>query len=112
MPLLEITTNTAINNSQGVAEQASKLVAEILNKPESYVMIKIMPEQTLIFSGNNEPAAHVKLKSLGLAEDRTVYFSEKICSFINSQLNINSARIYIEFFNPARHMWGWDGKTF
>lgn len=112
MPLLEITTNTVINNSPSVAEQASKLITEILNKPESYVMIKIVPEQTLIFSGNNEPAAHIKLKSLGLAEDSTAYFSEKICSFISSQLNINSARIYIEFFNPARHMWGWDGKTF
>jgi phenylpyruvate tautomerase PptA (4-oxalocrotonate tautomerase family) len=112
MPLLEITTNTAITNSQVFAEQASKLIAELLNKPESYVMIKIVPEQTLIFAGNNEPAAHIKLKSLGLAEDKTVYFSEKICSFINSKLNINSARIYIEFFNPARHMWGWDGKTF
>ena len=35
MPLLEITTNTAIDNSQDVAEQASKLTAEMLAKPES-----------------------------------------------------------------------------
>ncbi len=112
MPLLEITTNTAIDNSQDVAEQASKLTAEMLAKPESYVMVKIQAEQTLIFAGTNEPAAHIKLKSLGLAENSTAEFSEKICSFISSQLNINSARIYIEFSNPARHMWGWDGKTF
>jgi phenylpyruvate tautomerase PptA (4-oxalocrotonate tautomerase family) len=112
MPLLEITTNTAIDNIQGVASQASKLTAEMLAKPESYVMVKIHPEQTLIFAGNNEPAAHIKLKSLGLAEDNTTDFSKKICSFINSQLDIKSARIYIEFSNPARHMWGWDEKTF
>ncbi len=112
MPLLELTTNTAIDDCQLIAEQASKLTAEILGKPESYVMVKIQPGQTLIFAGTDEPAAHVKLKSLGLAENSTADFSEKICSFINSQLNINSARIYIEFASPERHMWGWDGKTF
>lgn len=112
MPLLEISTNTAIENCQLIAEQASKLMADLLGKPESYVMVKILPEQTLIFAGTNESAAHIKLKSLGLPENNTADFSAKICSFIHSQLNISSARIYIEFANPERHMWGWDGKTF
>jgi len=112
MPLLEISTNTQIDNSQAIAEQASKLTADILGKPESYVMVKIQPEQTLIFAGNNEPAAHVKLKSLGLPENNTAGFSEMICSFINSELGVDSARIYIEFASPQRHMWGWDGRTF
>ena len=75
-------------------------------------MVKIQTEQTLIFAGNNEPAAHVKLKSLGLPEDKTANFSASICAFISEQLDINSARIYIEFANPERHMWGWDGRTF
>jgi phenylpyruvate tautomerase len=112
MPLLEITTNTRIDNSQTIAEQASSLTADILGKPESYVMVKIQPEQVLIFAGSNEPAAHVKLKSLGLPENRTADFSSSICSFIRSELNINSNRIYIEFSSPQRHMWGWDKRTF
>jgi len=112
MPLLEITTNTKVNNSQNIAEQASVLTADILGKPENYVMVKIQTEQTLIFAGNSEPAAHVKLKSLGLPENRTEDFSAKICAFINSAFAIDSARIYIEFCNPERHMWGWDGRTF
>ena len=112
MPLLEITTNTKIDNSMNIAEQASALTADVLGKPESYVMVKIQTEQTLIFAGSNEPAAHVKLKSLGLPEDKTANFSDSICAFISEQLDINSARIYIEFVNPERHMWGWDGKTF
>ena len=112
MPYLEICTNTSIENCQSVAEQASKLTAELLGKPESYVMVKLLPEQALIFSGSNEPAAYIKLKSLGLPENNTNDFSEKICSFISKQLNIDSARVYIEFSNPERHMWGWDRKTF
>lgn len=112
MPLLEITTNTKVDNSLNIAERASTLTADILGKPESYVMVKIQTEQTIIFAGNNEPAAHVKLKSLGLPEDKTADFSASICAFISEQLDINSARIYIEFANPKRHMWGWNEKTF
>ncbi len=112
MPLLELTTNTNIDDVASLAKQASKLTAEILGKPESYVMVKIMPEQNLIFAGSDEPAAHVKLKSLGLPESKTAELSAKICNFINAELSINSARIYIEFSSPERHMWGWDGRTF
>jgi len=112
MPLLEITTNTSVENSMDIAEQASALTAEILGKPESYVMVKILPEQTLILAGTNEPAAHVKLKSLGLPEEKTADYSASLCAFISKRLAIDSARIYIEFANPQRHMWGWDNRTF
>lgn len=112
MPLLEITTNTTVENSLDIAEQASALTAEILGKPESYVMVKILPEQTLILAGTNEPAAHVKLKSLGLPEDKTTDYSASLCAFISNNFAIDSARIYIEFANPQRHMWGWDNRTF
>jgi phenylpyruvate tautomerase len=112
MPLLEITTNTNIENAQAFAEKASALTADILGKPESYVMVKIQPEQTLLFAGTGEPAAHLKLKSLGLPENNTTEFSAKLCAFINAELGIDSARIYIEFASPERHLWGWDKKTF
>jgi len=112
MPLLEITTNTTIENSQTLAEGASRLTAEMLAKPESYVMVKIQPAQTLIFAGSNEPAAHLKLKSLNLPENSTAEFSARLCAFISAELNISSARIYIEFSSPQRHMWGWDSSTF
>ena len=112
MPLLELTTNTNIDDVQPLAKQASRLAADILGKPESYVMVKIMPEQSLIFAGSDEPAAHVKLKSLGLPEKDTAELSAKICDFISAELGIKSARIYIEFANPERHMWGWSSKTF
>jgi len=112
MPLLEISTNTPVDDCQQLAGLASKLTADMLGKPESYVMVKILPGQTLLFAGSDEPAAHVKLKSLGLPENNTADFSSKICAFLNSELNINSSRIYIEFSSPQRHMWGWDNRTF
>ena len=112
MPLLEIYTNADITHPGNIAEKASSLTADLLNKPESYVMVKIMSGQTITFAGNSDPAAHVKLKSLGLPEDNTTEFSSRLCSFIQAELNIDCARIYIEFSNPERHMWGWDSSTF
>lgn len=112
MPLLEITTNTTIDNTQALAERASRLIAEILSKPESYVMVKILSAQALLFAGSDEPAAHLQLKSLNLPEKSTADFSARLCAFIEAELNISSARTYIEFSSPQRHLWGWDKGTF
>ena len=112
MPLLELSTNTIVDDEADIARQASRLVAEMLGKPESYVMIRLQTGQSLLFAGNDEPAAHLKLKSLGLPENRTSEFSTALCDFVGSALNIDSSRIYIEFSSPERHMWGWDKSTF
>ena len=112
MPLLSITSNCTIDDKTGVALDASKQVAEILGKPESYVMVIIKDNQSLLFAGNDQPAAYVELKSLGLPEAQTTDLSSSLCAFINEKLGIDVGRIYIEFSNAERHMWGWKGGTF
>lgn len=112
MPLLEITTNCELANAIELAKKASAATAGILGKPESYVMVKLQAAQTLVFAGTEEPAAHLKLKSLGLPEDRTAEFSEKLCHLMADLAGIASNRVYIEFAGPERHMWGWDNRTF
>jgi phenylpyruvate tautomerase len=112
MPLLKITTNNKIDNTENFALLASKTTAEILGKPESYVMVIVNDQQTLIFAGNDKPAAFIELKSLGLPETDTAKLSSALCSLISEQAAIDANRIYIEFCNAERHMWGWDGATF
>ncbi len=112
MPVLHITTNVNIDDADALAKQASKLTAEILGKPESYVMVNINGNADLIFAGRHDPCAHLMLKSLGLPESETATYSEKLCGFIEQRLGVAPARIYIEFFNPERHMFGWDNRTF
>ena len=112
MPVLQITTNVTIDNADALAKQASSLAAEILGKPESYVMVSINGAADLIFAGTNDPCAHLMLKSLGLPESETRTYSEKLCGFIEQQLGVSPSRTYIEFINPERHMFGWDNRTF
>ena len=112
MPLLTIKTNVTLENKTQLAEAASLTVANILNKPESYVMVHIEDKQCLLFAGEENPCALLELKSLGLAEDTTGDLSNRLCDFIFTQTSIPPSRVYIEFSSPQRHMWGWDKRTF
>ncbi len=112
MPVLQITTNQAIDDSNTLAREASKLTADLLGKPESYVMVNINAEAELIFAGSSDPCAHLVIKSLGLPESETKSYSEKLCGFIEQQLGVPPSRTYIEFINPERHMFGWNNSTF
>ncbi len=112
MPVLQVTTNVSIDDTNAFAVQASSLTAEILGKPESYVMVNIIGNSDLIFAGTNDPCAHLMLKSLGLPEPETRAYSEKLCGFIEQQLGVSPSRTYIEFINPERHMFGWNNTTF
>jgi len=112
MPLLQITTNISIEDSSVYAKNASRIVADMLGKPESYVMVMVNADTSLVFAGSEDSCAHLKLKSLGLDESRTADYSAQLCNFIQNTLDIPAARIYIEFSSPERHMWGWDSKTF
>jgi phenylpyruvate tautomerase PptA (4-oxalocrotonate tautomerase family) len=112
MPVLQISTNVTVDDKDALAKQASNLVAGILGKPESYVMICINADADLIFAGNSDPCAHLILKSLGLPETETKAYSKKLCAFIEQQLGVPPSRTYIEFINPERHMFGWNSGTF
>lgn len=114
MPLLSIETN-ASRNAESVTQltqSASKLVAEILGKPESYVMVKLTHNPNMIFGGSNERLVYAELKSLGLPEDQTENYSERLTRLFIDELKVTADRIYIEFSHAERHMWGWNGTTF
>ncbi|MCG7982711.1 MAG: phenylpyruvate tautomerase MIF-related protein [Candidatus Thiodiazotropha lotti] len=114
MPLLRITTNRAVDDEQlkEVLKIASATVAEMLGKPERYVMIDFVHNPHMIFSGNSANTAYLELKSIGLPGDRTGDFSKLLCLLMQQQLHIPEDRVYIEFSSAERHLWGWDSATF
>ena len=114
MPYLKININQQMETDQQnqLCLDASAMVADILSKPESYVMVEINTGLCMSFAGNQESLAYLELKSLGLPEDKTTQLSESLCTFINKQLGISEERIYIEFASGPRHLWGWNKGTF
>lgn len=114
MPYLKIQTNQnlPVDRARNLALKASALVARLLGKPESYVMTSVENNPAMTFAGTDESLAFLELKSIGLPESITADTSRALCELVSAETGIDSARIYIEFSDAARKMWGWDKGTF
>jgi len=114
MPYLKIQTNQnlPVDGAKNLARKASALVAKQLGKPESYVMTAVETNPAMTFAGTDAPLAFLELKSIGLPDSITADTSRALCDLVSTETAIDSARIYIEFSNAARKMWGWDKGTF
>ena len=88
------------------------LTATELGKPERYVMVAIEPTTPMLFAGSSDPTCYLELKSIGLPEDKTADLSNALSLEIEKQLGVSKDRVYIEFADAPRKMWGWNGGTF
>lgn len=115
MPLMRIITNVKINDAEErekLLQAASSATSTMLGKPESYVMVHVEQNQPLSFGATQEPACLIEVKSLGLKEDTTAEMTRRLCDLAEIHLGVPANRTYIEFTNPPRHLWGFDGHTF
>jgi len=114
VPYLCIKTNQPLapEPRRELLQEASRTVAQLLGKPERYVMVSIDDGREMLFAGSDAPLAYLELKSIGLPGGRTAELSAGLCTLVQSALGIPADRIYIEFSDAARHLWGWDGATF
>ncbi len=114
MPYLKVQTNMDLpmDTQQAVMQTLSRTVAAQLGKAERYVMVALETNTPMLFAGDDQALAYLELKSIGLPEEETARLSRSLCSAVNETLGIPGERIYIEFSNAPRHLWGWDGRTF
>lgn len=114
MPYLKIQTNHPVDDAArgALLARASALVAERLGKPERYVMVALEPPVPMLFAGDDAPAAFMELKSIGLPETRTAELSAALCEMAEQTLGVERDRVYIEFSDAPRAMWGWNSGTF
>jgi phenylpyruvate tautomerase len=114
MPFLKIRTNQRLAEpvAKSLASKASARVAELLGKPESYVMVSVETGADMLFAGTDEPLAYLELKSIGLPQSITAPASRALCDLVAGETGVATNRIYIEFTDAPRHMWGWNGGTF
>ena len=114
MPTLIIKTNAGLARIDlgELLKTVSSAVAEMLGKPERYVMVMLEPNPHMCFGGDESPLAYLELKSLGLPEGRTQEFSATLCGLMQQHLGVPPERIYIEFASPDRHLFGFNAGTF
>ncbi len=113
MPYFSIDTNQTLEeaSTKEIMKKASSMIAGLLGKAESVVMVSLKPGTLMTFAGTDEPTAFASLKSIGLTTDQCPELSEKICGFIGHELGIPKGRIFIDFKNLEGKLFGWDGRT-
>ena len=114
MPYLMVQTNGSVDDARktNLLKSLSATTATALGKPESYVMVAMEESTPMVFAGSDAPLAYLELKSIGLPESKTTELSAALCGAINEGLGIDTSRVYIEFADAPRAMWGWDSHTF
>jgi phenylpyruvate tautomerase len=114
MPFVSIESNCHIDQhqTQQLLESLSSTVADALGKPQRYVMVSYRYNPHMLFAGSDKPLAYLELKSIGLPASRCSELSALICRETSEMLHLPAERIYIEFSDAERHMWGWNGSTF
>jgi phenylpyruvate tautomerase len=74
---------------------------------------EIAPKSSrMIFAGNEEPAAFLHLKSIGLPQTSLKRLSAALGQLLSEHCCISSNRVYIEFTDAKGAFWGFDGNTF
>jgi phenylpyruvate tautomerase len=114
MPLLKIQTNAKLSSDQRDAflNTVSRVVAEELEKPESYMMVILETERPILFAGTSEPAAFMDLKAIGLPANKTAQLSASLCELAQACISVPAGRVYINFADVPPNLWGWNGETF
>lgn len=116
MPLIKVQSSVSLTDSSVVEDLLTSLsskVAKHFGKPESYVMTAFEPDVKMTFGGTFEPVCYVEVKNIGkMTPEQTKAMSQDFCQEIKSKLGVPVNRIYIEFANAERPMWGWNGGTF
>ncbi len=112
MPYFRVETNIELQaeRRKALMNLLSTRLAEMLGKPEGYMMVQLSSGVDLAFAGSLKPAAYVELKSIGLTD--TQKLARFICELLQSELGVSPQRIYIEFIDIPPKYWGWNNSTF
>ncbi|KAK6783872.1 hypothetical protein RDI58_017326 [Solanum bulbocastanum] len=115
MPTLNLFTNLPVDAviASDILKDATKAVAKIIGKPESYVMILLNGGVPIAFAGTEAPAAYGELISIGgLGPSVNGKLSSAIAEILQTKLSVDSDRFYIKFYDSPRPFFGFNGSTF
>jgi phenylpyruvate tautomerase PptA (4-oxalocrotonate tautomerase family) len=116
MPLLTVHTSAPElpeEKAQALLRTLSSTAAQILGKPERYMMTCLAPRSPMTFGGTTEPACAVDVRAIGgLAGDAPKRLSEAVCRIVQEHLHVPKDRVYVVCADVPASLWGFDGSTF
>ena len=115
MPLIKTMVSVKCDQEkkENLALALSKICADGLGKPESYVASLIEDDAVFAFGGAKSGAALVEVRSIGgLNGAVNAALSKCICDQLETALGIPGDKVYINFVDVQASDWGCNGKTF
>ena len=116
MPFIHVKTSAPApdkNKVQVLLKSLSSKLAQHLGKPESYVMTAFESDLAMTFGGTFDPVCFIEIKNIGTMQpSQTKEMSADFCQEIENVLDVSTNRIYLEFADAQRHLWGWNSSTF
>ena len=113
MPTFAIYTNlTKEKIPPNFVLDASKFIAERLGKPESYVAVRVHPDQMMSHGGSTDLCGSVEVYSIGALGEKNSEHAVEVAAFIEKNLGIPKDRFYVTFVDLERNNIALNGKTF
>ena len=114
MPYFSVTTNKSLppEGETALLADLSRTCAELLGKPEDFVMVRLNLGERLFFAGSEGPAAFGEFFSIGLAVSEVPRLSAILCELLQDRLSVPAERTYLNFHDTPRELLGWNGHTF
>lgn len=112
MPCIELSTNVRIQDKDAVMRRLSDCVCSGLGKAETYMMVMVRDDVSMLFGGSEEPVAHVRLRALNLKDDSIGELAGALTRAVQEDLGVESQRVYIVFEEADPGKWAWDGRPF
>lgn len=113
MPLLTLQTSVKIQDKASLALEFSKLCAEIIGKPETYVQSVVEDDAVIAMGGKITDSAFVEVKSIGgLNQSVNRELSKAICRVLEEKAQIKASSVYINFVGVSASNWGNNFTTF
>jgi phenylpyruvate tautomerase len=116
MPFIHVKTSVDAPQKAVVDNLLTTLSANLaqhLGKPESYIMTVFEPNLSMTFGGTFDPVCFIEVKNIGtMSPTQTKAMSQDFCQLISEVLGVSPNRIYLEFADAQRHLWGWNSSTF
>jgi phenylpyruvate tautomerase len=112
MPSLELATNVRIPDKSRLMRDLSDCVCTVLGKAETYMMVIVKDDVSMLFGGNEEPAAHLTMRAAVFRDEAVGTLARELTALMHAKLGIESERVSIVFMDADLSKWAWDGRCF
>ncbi|GMN40446.1 hypothetical protein TIFTF001_009673 [Ficus carica] len=99
MPCLNLSTNVNLEgvDTSSILSEATSVVANLIGKPEAYVMVVLKGSIPISFGGSEQPAAYGELVSIGgLNPDVNKKLSAAIANILETKLSVPKSRYFLK----------------